>query len=204
MDLRYNNISLIEPDAFEGLQTLDTLWLSNNSLDSLTTGMFQHLKNLDKLYLTGNHITRIEENSFTGLGKLTILDLSDNLLRSLEAGSLMGLPSLKELHIDGNRIAILKAEAFQSLKRPLTVAASKPLAIGSKENVFTCNYLICWLKTEEREGSIVWYRSAGNVYNPRCSTEKNWNLFNWDCSGTSKAISQLAQIKLKKYYHKYL
>ena len=188
MDLRYNNISLIEQGAFDGLQTLDTLWLSNNSLDSLTTGMFQHLKNLDKLYLTGNRIARIEENSFTGLGRLTILDLSDNLLSSLEVGSLLGLLSLKELHIDGNRFKTLDAEAFQSLQRPLTVAASKPLNIGSKENVFNCNYLICWLKTEERGGSIVWYRFAGNVYNPRCSTEKNWNLFNWDCSGTSKAF----------------
>ena len=194
LDLRYNNISVIEPNAFDGLQTLDTLWLSNNSLYTLISDMFQHLDNLDKLYLTGNRIGRIEVNSFAGLGKLTVLDLSDNLLSSLEAGSLTELVSLKELHIDGNRFTTLNAEALEGLPRPLSVAASKPFTSGLHGNVFRCNYLICWLKSEEQEGNIIWYRSAGNVYRPRCTADMEWNLFNWDCSGTSKVFSQLNSI----------
>ena len=182
---------MIEPSAFDGLQTLYTLWLSSNSLDTLTSGMFQHLNNLDKLYLTGNRIGHIEVNSFTGLGKLTILDLSDNLLSSLKAGLLTELVSLKELHIDGNRFTTLNAEALEGVPRPLSVAVSKPYLSGSQGNVFRCNYLICWLKSEEQEGNIVWYRVAGNVYSPRCTTDRKWNVFDWDCSGTSKVFSQL-------------
>ena len=193
---------MIEPNAFDGLQTLDTLWLSNNSLDTLTSGMFQHLDNLDKLYLTGNRIGHIDVNSFAGLGKLTILDLSDNLLSSLEAGSLIELVSLKELHIDGNRFTTLNAEALEGPPRPLSVAVSKPFTSGLHGNVFRCNYLICWLKSEEQEGNIIWYRSAGNVYRPRCTADKEWNLFNWDCSGTSKVFSQLnSNFDDVKFYH---
>ena len=190
LDLRYNNISLIEPNAFEGLDSLYTLWLSNNNLHNLTSGMFQQLKNLEKLYLSGNRIGSIEAKSFSGLQKVFILDLSDNLLSSLVEGSLSGLTALEELHIDGNRFTTLDAiDAFQDLPRPLTVAVSKPGSSESTGNVFDCNYLICWLKHEEKAGNITWYESGGKLYRPRCSAERDWKEFNWNCTNPSKIYS---------------
>ena len=190
LDLRFNNISLIEPDAFEGLDSLYTLWLSNNSLQMLTSGMFQQLKNLEKLYLTGNRISSIEANSFSGLQKLLTLDLSDNLLSSLVGGSLSELTALKELHIDGNRFTTLDAiDAFQDLPRPLTLAVSKPSSSESTGNIFDCNYLLCWLKHEEKAGNITWFESGGKVYRPRCAAERDWNEFNWNCTNPSRIFS---------------
>ena len=187
LDLSFNNISLIEPDAFEGLDSLYTMWLSNNSLQILTSGMFQQLKNLEKLYLSGNRIASIEANSFSELQKLLILDLSHNLLSSLVDGSLSGLTALKELHIDGNRFTTLDAiDAFQDLPRPLTLAVSSPSSPESTGNIFDCNYLVCWLKHEEKAGNITWYESGGKVYRPRCSSKRDWNEFNWNCTHPSK------------------
>ena len=48
MDLRYNKISDVHPDAFAGLGGLNTLWLSNNALTSLTIWNIQGYKESGK------------------------------------------------------------------------------------------------------------------------------------------------------------
>ncbi len=81
LDLRGNNITIIEQDAF--VESLTNLILSYNNLQTIKSWYFMHLPNLIQLHLSFNNIGYIEPNSFKHLNHLVHLDLSYNQLTSL-------------------------------------------------------------------------------------------------------------------------
>lgn len=54
LNLSYNNITVIEPEAFVGLENLQVLFLGHNKLESFKPNTFKGLKNLRVLTLDGN------------------------------------------------------------------------------------------------------------------------------------------------------
>ena len=124
LNLTYNRIESIQPDAFVHLTSLTELYLSNNylkelkiasdlsSLEVLDLGenglesvpSELNLKKLRKLSLLGNRITTVEENDFVHLTRLEYIDLSKNLIRSVSSQAFQYLNDLRVLNLATNSI----------------------------------------------------------------------------------------------------
>ncbi|XP_078697995.1 uncharacterized protein LOC144925746 [Branchiostoma floridae x Branchiostoma belcheri] len=136
LDLKANNITIIEENAFIGLESLQKLQLqrnniktlpervfdplhaltyldlSSNNLNTIPPALFKRLLNLQSLSLAGNGIVRIDNTTFVGLNSLTHLDLSFNLFTTARN---VVAPSLKSINFKGNQITSLKANEFSGL-----------------------------------------------------------------------------------------
>ena len=95
----FNEIALIEYNAFFSLKSLQNLTISNNFLTNVTENNFHFLFGLKYLNLSHNQINLIEMNSFFNLNKLISLDLSFNHLHSIEADLFLGLNYLNDLYL---------------------------------------------------------------------------------------------------------
>ena len=86
--LSRNRITSIDENLLGGLPSLERLTFTNNQITSLpspatsnagtTTGIFNHLSELQHLSLHGNQITTLPENLFKGLSNLQTLYVSNN------------------------------------------------------------------------------------------------------------------------------
>lgn len=101
--LRFNYLTTLPEDLFQGLGNVDRLYLNNNVLSSLPTEIFQSLGNLDILNLNGNSLTYLSGSLFQGLGQLEHLWINDNLLTTLPAEIFHGLGKLNSLDLRLNR-----------------------------------------------------------------------------------------------------
>ena len=63
LDLRLNNIEILNELAFSGLSELASLHLDLNSIMTIRQGAFRGLKNLIYLYLSNNQIRKVYPNS---------------------------------------------------------------------------------------------------------------------------------------------
>lgn len=96
----------IHKGDFKSLQSLKTLILFDNQIDTVEDGAFQGLVNLKMLHLASNRMNKINIRAtmFRGLTALETLDLSLNRIKYLHYGELKSppfslLPSLKILII---------------------------------------------------------------------------------------------------------
>ncbi|CAH1796813.1 unnamed protein product [Owenia fusiformis] len=127
LDLSYNDLQHISPNAFTDIHQLTTLYLNDNHLDDITH-IFKGLKKLQTLNCSSNQITMIgkgdmydlrdlqffdigtnklsviEEDAFSELQKLTFLDLRENRLTTVPTDNLKYLSSLVILDLDTNPI----------------------------------------------------------------------------------------------------
>ena len=122
-----------------------------------------------------NQISEIEPGTFTGLDSLTYLRLWGNSISELEARTFCGLESIEELLLDINVLTSLPQDVFIHLPRPLI--------LGLYRNPLQCDAALCWLRQEELNGTITWYREEnGYTSKPVCANGVNWD--NWSCSQT--------------------
>lgn len=156
LDLSYNRLATIRPDAFSARNnSVRELNLSHSLYNSsaiyplaaaLAHGGFQ---NLSKLELPSNELVYLPLGMLAGLSKLEHLDLRNNSLVDIKNSTLAGL-NLKYLDLTLN--------AFKTLKRDaLSVLGSQPhLHLLLKDNPFVCNCdiedLVAWLN---RSRSVV-------------------------------------------------
>ncbi|XP_076159902.1 matrix-remodeling-associated protein 5 [Alosa pseudoharengus] len=89
--------------------------LGFNSISRITDSSLVGLRKLDLLMMHGNDIHNIPDGAFRDLSSLQMLKLSYNKLRELRRGTLRGLWSLTRLHLDHNRLETLHPDAFQGL-----------------------------------------------------------------------------------------
>uniref|UniRef100_A0A8D8WWW8 G-protein coupled receptor GRL101 n=2 Tax=Cacopsylla melanoneura TaxID=428564 RepID=A0A8D8WWW8_9HEMI len=106
--------------AFEKLDRLIYLDLSNNSIASLSPYQFSYLWRLQVLYLQSNQIHIIPNNSFYGLPSLRVLHLQGNNIEILKAMAFYGLSSLATLDLSHQKMGKIEPDAFIGL-RSLTV-----------------------------------------------------------------------------------
>ena len=175
LELDDNEISEVEPGAFNGLGNVTRLILRNNWLNSLKVGMFEGLVAVDYLSCFRNRISAIEDNTFVILMRLKYLFLGHNHLLSLSPGAFCGLQSIDVLWLQSNRLTSLPEDAFRHLPRPLKLFVSG--------NLLQCDADLCWLKYEELNGTITW---IDGVYNspPTCVKAVNWDI--WSCNDTGE------------------
>ncbi|XP_071837121.1 peroxidasin homolog isoform X3 [Apostichopus japonicus] len=104
LDLRFNQISEIQPGTFRNLPELTTLLLNNNKITRIVNGAFSGLSNLEYLYLFKNEISEIGSEAFEGLESLTQLYLYSNNITTIYPNTFSNLPSLDRLRLDGNNL----------------------------------------------------------------------------------------------------
>ena len=110
-----NSLETLPADIFEGLAALTTLQLENNGLKELPEDIFDGLGSLTGLRLQKNKLSTLPEGVFDGLTSLTGLFLTKNQLSELPEDVFDGLTGLKTLYLDGNELSALSGEVFDGL-----------------------------------------------------------------------------------------
>ena len=181
----------IEQNAFYGLTNLSLIRLRHNSLRELTPNMFLGMPQCEYLSIGFNLLTSIQKGAFYGLGNVKEVWLYNNNLTELRPDMFLGLESLQILHIDDNKIAVINADTFIYVPRPLAIAISDPRNYY-RDNPFQCDPGMCWLKAEERHGTITWFTLTESgkryVYQPECENGVDWNRFNCSTSGNLSVL----------------
>ncbi|CAN0133037.1 unnamed protein product, partial [Scytosiphon promiscuus] len=104
LDLRENNLVTLPADLFGegGLQSLLTLNLASNDMQSLPAGLFDGLVALTSLYLANNPLGSLPSGIFDGLQALEILTLTNTSLGTLPSALFDDLASLTVLSLKEN------------------------------------------------------------------------------------------------------
>ena len=90
--------------------------MTNNKLSYIESNTFYGLSSLNSLYLDNKQIRSISPNAFNGLSKLCLLDLANNPLISLTDSSIFnGLNSLYDLKLQNCSITNINQNIFTNL-----------------------------------------------------------------------------------------
>ncbi|XP_069131706.1 uncharacterized protein [Argopecten irradians] len=131
-DLGHNNISIVASKAFDGLTSVSSLVLndnsmeyyptaalanlglehiniSNNNIRELSLVAFRHQDDLITVNLTGNSITKIRKGTLANLFNLQTLLLGYNLISYIEPGSFSGLGSIETIDVSYNNMFFFPA-----------------------------------------------------------------------------------------------
>lgn len=112
---RNSRIRLFQGEQFQGLSSLETLVLKDNSLEwPLPATLFNGLRALRTLDLRSNYLSAsdIQSGALLGMPRLQLLRLSKNRLLDLDAGVFAELPSLLSIELDHNLLRDLPAGMF--------------------------------------------------------------------------------------------
>ena len=115
LDLSRESLTSLQENDFDGLSSLEILYLHNNSLSSLGRDIFDGLTALKELWLRENSLSSLGEDIFNGLSSLERLDLGDNSLSSLHEDIFEGLTLLEELWLNNNSLSSLHEDIFDGL-----------------------------------------------------------------------------------------
>ncbi|XP_059170762.1 toll-like receptor 4 [Physella acuta] len=114
--LRDNDRVTVKCDAFENLNNLESLYLSDFTGFETREKYFQVQRfSLRSLVLEENIIAELPDNLFTNLQNLAYLQLSYNHLKRLQDGVFEGLANLKELRIEENKCVNISNKSFTGL-----------------------------------------------------------------------------------------
>lgn len=139
LDLSHNNIADIPKNAFEGIENVAYLNLSNNHhlapmpssiISSLTklqvfdlsnvglrtvqSELFSKSPNLRSIYLRNNKINELADGTFNNLRNLTTVDLSFNNIMSIRPGTFINAMNIRTLSLKGNQLSAFKGEIFNT------------------------------------------------------------------------------------------
>lgn len=117
LDLGGCGIGFLPAGMLRGMKALRRLFLWNNRLRKIPSGLFVDASNLTDLLLWGNNIEWLSDDSLEGLGRLRRLDLDRNRISLLSRKSLHGLSALETLSLSGNELIAIPGEAFTDLEQ---------------------------------------------------------------------------------------
>jgi Leucine-rich repeat (LRR) protein len=116
VNLSYNAIEVIEPNAFRLLNKLKHLILDSNKLKADNSfPAFSHLVNLEHLSLKDNRINSLDGLKAISLPCLRVFDLHDSRVTKLSKQTFATLPGLVNLDLADNKITDIEAGAFDGL-----------------------------------------------------------------------------------------
>lgn len=85
ISLNNNNITTVEPGAFQALNSLEIIDLSHNKIKKLPIEAFDTIMGLSALDLSYNQLSVVKVGVFDNLRLLYFLDLSHNNIKKLES-----------------------------------------------------------------------------------------------------------------------
>lgn len=112
-----NNIETIQPGAFNGLYSLEELYLQNNEIKVIARGVLNSLVNLQTLDISGNLVQEIEEHSFHGLKKMEEIILNSNRLKHLSQTIFASQKQMKYIDLSRNEFKVLPKMIFSNLTK---------------------------------------------------------------------------------------
>lgn len=118
-----NNIGTIAEMAFAGLDGLEILNISGNSLRQLSQNIFTTVQ-LKVLDLSRNDMAVITGNTFLYLRYLEELDLRKNSIQYLGEDTFNGLIALKSLYLTNNDISVIAPGTFAGMRSLIRIDLS--------------------------------------------------------------------------------
>jgi Leucine-rich repeat (LRR) protein len=115
LDLRENQITESSLSILNDLANLRAIYLADNRIRELKHGIFNHLINLQTLFLTNNQLTEDSLAGLANLPKLRMLELSGNQIKVLLPNNFKGLSGLTSLYISHNQMREIRTGAFKEL-----------------------------------------------------------------------------------------
>jgi Leucine-rich repeat (LRR) protein len=116
LDLRANNLRVLETNTFRCLFDLQNLNLISNKIEVIKDGAFVGLVKLKKLSLRNNQLKSISKMTFQNLGNLQTLVFNDNRINSIEDFAFRELVSLTSLYLSYNKLVNITNRTFAGLK----------------------------------------------------------------------------------------
>ena len=118
LHLQGRGLSALQAGDFRGLHALRALDLNRNFLETVPDRLFEDLRTVEEIYLSGNLLNELPDGTFDGQAAyLSVLDLSVNGLETLPEGVLRNLAALVSLSLAGNGLSDLPAGPFDDLAR---------------------------------------------------------------------------------------
>ena len=152
LDLSWNPLSSIEPEAFQSSPLLTNLTCAYCSLSHLLRELFAHTLSLRVLILTGNRIAEITDEDLFYPRALEVLLLDHNRIRVVHPRAFLQLTKLRHLSLAYNSLATL--DSFHSDRfRALDV-------LRVEGNAWHCDCRLHWLKqltTDRQRVSVSFY-----------------------------------------------
>ncbi|XP_045462991.1 chaoptin-like isoform X2 [Harmonia axyridis] len=108
--LSHNKISVIYPNTFQSLPSLETIVMFNNAIQTLESNSFNDLQALRKVVLSDNQISEIGEDAFSNLPVLAKLDLENNMLLEFSMKIFSNVSNPIHLNLSRNQIASCNSE----------------------------------------------------------------------------------------------
>ncbi|XP_026818146.1 toll-like receptor 3 [Rhopalosiphum maidis] len=122
--LRISNCGLkdLSWDLFNGLDSLETLILDNNIIESIPDFSFYGARNLKSLSLANNKIKHLQTTSLAGLLDLNYLNFKNNAITVLSEATFPPLPQLKIADLSNNPIETVYPYTFEVLNATIELA----------------------------------------------------------------------------------
>ncbi|KAL4640711.1 leucine-rich repeat neuronal protein 3-like [Arapaima gigas] len=124
IDVSQNNLSSMGNINFGRLQSLLSLHMEENWIETLPDGCLAELAELQELYINHNLVSFIAPGAFVGLGNLLRLHLNSNQLKTISSQWFEATPRLEILMIGENPVLRIQELNF----RPLSNLRSLVLA----------------------------------------------------------------------------
>uniref|UniRef100_A0A087YU17 Uncharacterized protein n=1 Tax=Anopheles darlingi TaxID=43151 RepID=A0A087YU17_ANODA len=127
LDMSSNKIVALPTDLFKDqAQTVQEVYLQNNSISVLSPGLLTKLEQLQALDLSMNQLTSawVNRGTFAGLIRLVLLNLASNKITKLESEIFSDLYTLQILNLRYNQLEIIAADTFSPMNNLHTLLLS--------------------------------------------------------------------------------
>lgn len=118
LNLSGNSLSNIE-EVFTTTPMLTELDISRNNLHEIKANTFINLRQLKTLILTSNLLSRIRGTIFNGLNRLEALRLNHNVITAIDRNAFAELRALKLLDLSANALRTLSGSIFGGSRLPI-------------------------------------------------------------------------------------
>lgn len=111
LTIRGNRLQTIPSNVFQFATNLEEVDISQNGLTTIEDFAFNGLKDLRYIFIHNNSVTALKRNTFAGAENILALQLERNRIESIEDGA-FNLPNLKFIFLSHNRIRALSDNVF--------------------------------------------------------------------------------------------
>lgn len=111
----FNNITVIENGAFDGLRKLDVLKIVSSRVETIEQGAFSHLEKLRKLTLQHNNLKQLPVKLFHAMYLLFYIDISDNQLQIIDGDIFYFNSEIDYIDLSFNEISAIGENIFAGM-----------------------------------------------------------------------------------------
>ncbi len=193
--LNNNSIYDIQPHVFEGLITVETLYFYDNVIAELLPYAFAGLDSLKILDLMGNVISVVHIHAFQGLGELEELKLGLNVLSELPSGLFVGIPLLESLDLESNHLSAIHPDAFIGLDHLEELALDGNMLQELPSEVFSKMTSLQEIDLDENFISSIPVNLFRGLYEA-IELDMDYNMIRTLTPGTFDGLLQLEELEL--------